>query len=367
MFKKTTRAFTLLEILLVVGIIVVLAAIVIIAINPNKQLANVRNAQRLSDLKQINNAIMQYYIDHSAFPSPTTLVSTLTEICNTGSVSATTTAVNGEACGTLVNLSDLVPTYLVAIPVDPLATSTLSFFNKIIPTVYAASRGTAYKAAVVNNQVTSKAYLGEGTNIFVGPVLLAETCTSFNYSAWSNCVNGVQTRTIINPVPLGCTGGISPILSQNCVLPSITYSGLPLYISPVDSGQAQWGCYGTSFPSTQSETDGAANTFAIVAGCAEANRAARICSDLNYGGYTDWYLPSRVQLTTVYNEIAAGHLSKGDYTPQWINFLNQVYWSSNEYSGDPGNFAWWVHFGAGGNNSYYYKDSYPYIRCVRAD
>ena len=37
--KKNSRAFTLLEILLVVGIISLLAGIVILAINPNKQLA----------------------------------------------------------------------------------------------------------------------------------------------------------------------------------------------------------------------------------------------------------------------------------------------------------------------------------------
>ena len=58
---RKTRAFTLLEILLVVGIIAILAGIVIIAINPSRQLAQVRNSQRISDIKQINNAMIQYY------------------------------------------------------------------------------------------------------------------------------------------------------------------------------------------------------------------------------------------------------------------------------------------------------------------
>jgi prepilin-type N-terminal cleavage/methylation domain-containing protein len=57
--------FTLLEILLVVGIISLLAGIVIIAINPGKQLATVRNTERKSDIKQINSALTQYYIDHN--------------------------------------------------------------------------------------------------------------------------------------------------------------------------------------------------------------------------------------------------------------------------------------------------------------
>ena len=73
------KGFTLLEILLVVGIIAILAGIVIVAINPSRQLATVRNTQRLSDLKQISNAMTQYYIDHNAYPASTT-PSTLTEI-----------------------------------------------------------------------------------------------------------------------------------------------------------------------------------------------------------------------------------------------------------------------------------------------
>lgn len=84
-FKNHKSGFTLLEILLVVGIIAILAGIVIIAINPSKQLAQVRNTERKSDLKQLYNAITQYYIDNSSYPA-TISTTTLTEVCNTGSV-----------------------------------------------------------------------------------------------------------------------------------------------------------------------------------------------------------------------------------------------------------------------------------------
>jgi type II secretory pathway pseudopilin PulG len=155
---------------LVIGIIAILAGIVIVAINPSKQLATVRNTERKSDLKQIYNAITQYYIDNSAYPS-TISTTTLNEVCNTGSVASTANAVNGASCGTLANLSVLVPTYLTAIPTDPTGTSSLLSF---IPTAYAATTatGTGYKVGInTAKQVLISAPLAElGVRVVVGNV-----------------------------------------------------------------------------------------------------------------------------------------------------------------------------------------------------
>jgi type II secretory pathway pseudopilin PulG len=168
----------LLEILLVIGIIAILAGIVIVAINPSKQLATVRNTERKSDLKQLYNAITQYYIDNSAFPS-TISTTTLNEVCNTGSVASTANVVNGASCGTLANLSVLVPTYLTAIPTDPTGTSSLLSF---IPTAYAATTatGTGYKVGVnTAKQVLISAPLAElGVTVVVGNVPTTATACS---------------------------------------------------------------------------------------------------------------------------------------------------------------------------------------------
>ena len=58
------RGFTLLEILLVVAAIAMYAGIVILALNPNKQLADTRNAQRRADVNTILSAVYQYAIDN---------------------------------------------------------------------------------------------------------------------------------------------------------------------------------------------------------------------------------------------------------------------------------------------------------------
>ncbi len=122
--KKTVSlksGFTLLEILLVVGIISILAGIVILAINPTKQLGDTRNAQRRADVLTIINAIYQYTLDDGQVIADLRGGDGLDDDDNSDCDDTDTDAYD--------LLDDLVTTgnYLTGIPRDPItATATSS-------------------------------------------------------------------------------------------------------------------------------------------------------------------------------------------------------------------------------------------------
>jgi type IV pilus assembly protein PilA len=104
------KGFSLLEVLLVVAIIAILAGIVILAINPTKQLGDSRNANRRADVNTILNAVYQYALDNRGSLPPAVSTTPL-YICQT----ATTT------CSGYASLSELTTNekYLVSVPIDP--------------------------------------------------------------------------------------------------------------------------------------------------------------------------------------------------------------------------------------------------------
>ena len=122
--SQSNKGFTLLEILLVVATIAILAGIVIVALNPNKQLGDTRNAERRSDVNTILNAVYQYTIDNNGV-LPTSITTTQTEICKTGG-----------ACTGLIDLSVLTANekYIIAIPDDPTGSSTNGAGYEILKT-----------------------------------------------------------------------------------------------------------------------------------------------------------------------------------------------------------------------------------------
>ena len=111
--KRGIFGFTLIELLIVIGIISILAGIVIIAVNPARQFAVARNAERKSEIRTIMDAITQYSIDRRG-----RIVSLLPVGYVTGSTGSI--VINNSTGPDEINLSTLVADYIPSyIPFDP--------------------------------------------------------------------------------------------------------------------------------------------------------------------------------------------------------------------------------------------------------
>jgi hypothetical protein len=126
-----------------------------------------------------------------------------------------------------------------------------------------------------------------------------------------------------------------------------------LVVSAFFTPPAEWGCDGIYITGAEGTAIGTGNqnTIDIMAECATAGIAARLCANLTQGGYSDWYLPSKDELNTLYiNRAAIG------------NFGTQIYWSSTEYDN---NSAWAQNF-FDGDPIPSSKSNLNYVRAVRS-
>ena len=109
--KPASKGFTLIEILVVIGIIAVLAAVVLVAINPARQFKLARDSQRISNVNALLNSISQNIAEHHGSFVCGLTVETLP--------STPTIVKSATSTGGFDLASCVVPTYISVLPYDP--------------------------------------------------------------------------------------------------------------------------------------------------------------------------------------------------------------------------------------------------------
>jgi len=210
--------------------------------------------------------------------------------------------------------------------------------------------GTSSNPTLSNNFTTN----GTGTGSFTSVLTGLSPVTTYYVRAYATNSLGTSYGNELDfttspPLTIGSSYGGGIVFY-------IDGTGLHgLVCAPSDQGYFPWGCYGTNIYGTSTALGtGMANTLAIVNWCGQRPIAASVCNDLVLNGYDDWYLPSRDELSLMYQNLRTQNL--GNFSYNW-------YWSSSQSSSG---YAWDVNFDNGDVSDFSDKDSNGQVRAVRA-
>jgi prepilin-type N-terminal cleavage/methylation domain-containing protein len=151
------QGFTLVELLVVIGILGVIMAVTIIAINPSQQFQNSRNAQRQSDVTSILDAIYQYEAQNTgSFPG------------TLGSITVSTPYALASSGGNFIDLCQitsgsaiLAPNYIADLPSDPSQSSPKTPASTNCRSTTAYNTGYTITRSATGNRFTISAPLAE--------------------------------------------------------------------------------------------------------------------------------------------------------------------------------------------------------------
>ncbi|HXE79088.1 MAG TPA: beta-L-arabinofuranosidase domain-containing protein [Rhodanobacter sp.] len=187
--------------------------------------------------------------------------------------------------------------------------------------------------------------------------------TLIPYHLWANRGAGEMSTWLLmadyEVGDVGPAGGL--IFHKN---PNATRDGWRyLEAMPFDQSQsAKWGCFRHDVTGAKGTAIGTGkrNTAEMLASCDEPASAARLCATLSFNGVSDWFLPSRDELTAMYQALKATGI--GDFRDGGMPD-NCEYWTSSQNDTD---MATHIDFADAGRVHGDDKDFPRRVRAIRA-
>ncbi len=158
------RAFTLVELLVVISIIGLLSTIAMASMSSAR--ARSRDAKRIADLKAVRVALEAYGIDNGAYP-------TCGQACVATYCDCTTVGWGGS-----FTAMEIKPNYMATIPTDPIGNATYGYF-------YARGYKPSGSCSFTNTNGANDYIIA--TNL-ENPTAIAGSCPG-GFSAWGRTLN----------------------------------------------------------------------------------------------------------------------------------------------------------------------------------
>jgi surface protein len=183
---------------------------------------------------------------------------------------------------------------------------------------------------------------------------------------WGTCPVGASAYGGICAEAGGCSGS-GALIAARCD-EGMSWDGSSCVADP-DPDTYEWSSSFNDHSSAGSDTDGYANTDWLANSSGDTHQAAEKCWTKTINAKSDWYLPAKSELCTVYktlmdpsdtNQCSSGGAS-GSQDPYGLGFGTGYYWSSTE---DNSNNTWGQLF-SDGNQNVDDKNVALAVRCVR--
>lgn len=189
---SSKHSFTLMEIMIVVTLLIIIAIVGLVTLNPFTQINKANDAKRKSELTILKKVLEDWYNDKGCYPK-------VNQICyDSGTYNPVNLTTSCHICGSKPGSPSLSP-YLNSVPCDPQQTNERQYLYEIndvnCPTLYKIYGKLSNSADSVITELGCQTACGPYGNC------------NYNYGVTSSNTGLIQCTAFATPTPGGGSGG----------------------------------------------------------------------------------------------------------------------------------------------------------------